>query len=164
MNAVARWIRGKAFSLGLRKGPPPLDDLIQPEGKEHYDRTCALVTEHGWACIYVGDHANETGNFGYTVGLSGKGLPELLFVIDESDIAMAMLNAIATRLVEHGPGVPDGFAPFPGQQLRLRNIYPVEFYRKCVMAGIWAIEHDAMAGATGMQVVLAEADGSFPRD
>ena len=164
MGGINRWIRDKASSLRFRKGPPPIDELIQPAAKEHYDATCALVEKHGWACMYVGSAEGGLDNFGYTVGLSGKGLPELLFVVEESDAATSMLNAIAERLVQHGPNVPDGFEPFPGPEVRLRNIYPEEFFRKCVMAGLWALDHRTIAGATGMQVVIAGKDGTFPPD
>ena len=137
---------------------------MQPDARPQYDRTCALVAKHGWAVIYVGDHENELENFGYTVGLSAAGLPELLFVVEESDVATSMLNEIARLLVKRGTNVPDGFEPFPGQALRLRNIYPKEFFRRCTIAGLWAIDHASIGGATGMQVVIAEDDGTFPPD
>ena len=166
MGGIARWLRGAAAAVGLRarKGAPSVSNLMPPEGRAYYDDTCALVKKHGWACIYVGEHENELGNFGYTVGLSGAGLPELLFVVEESDVATTMLNAVAKLLVERGTSVPDGFEPFAGEPLRLRNIYPREFFEKCVMAGLWAMDHDAMGGATGMEIVLADEHGAFPPD
>ncbi len=164
MRPVGSWIRSVTRGLGLRRGGSKIDDLIAPGARPEYDNVCALVTEHGWACVYVGVSEGDLDNFGYTVGLNGKGLPELLFCVEESDVATSMLNAIAKRLVEHGPNVHDGFEPFPTSEVRLRNIYPEEFFKKCVMAGLWAMEHGTVPGAGGMQVVLAGDDDTFPPD
>ncbi len=162
MPPFGDWLRGFGKRRDAREAAAGIDDLLTPQARPDYDRISALAAEHGWACVYVSDSSDEPASFGYTVGLNGKGLPELLFCVEEGDVAMAMLNAIAKRLVEHGPGIPDGFEPFPGPDVRLRNIYAQEFFEKCVLAGLWAIDHGTMPGAGGMQVILAGKDGSSP--
>ena len=57
--------------------------------------------------------SDEPASFGYTVGRNGKRLPAPRFCVEEGDVAMAMLNAIAKHLLEHRLGIPDSFVPSP---------------------------------------------------
>lgn len=72
-------------------------------------QTAALMEEHGWAVQAVFG-ATPADAFAYTVGLTGKDLPELWLGTLAPGQAQAILNDAAAVLVERGP-LP---APFAG--------------------------------------------------
>jgi hypothetical protein len=66
-----------------------------------------LIAEHGWSLQTVLGDEHSYG-FTYTVGLTAKGLPELLLDTLAPRQAGPVLNACADHMVEHGPlEVPD---------------------------------------------------------
>jgi hypothetical protein len=121
------------------------------------------VKKHGWACVYVAGSKAED-NFAYTVGLSAKRQPEVLLISrDDEDAACTMLNVVAKALLARTSPIHDGDAPVAkmATKVRLRRIYPDEFFDKCVFAKMWRDRH-GVTDATGMQIVFADEKGRFP--
>src|SRR2546423_1074392 len=70
------------------------DNLLRRQD-EHIDRV-------GWAVTAVVPTADDPGSgFAYTVGLTAKGLPELVIAGLDPTIAMALLNDLAGRVYHH---------------------------------------------------------------
>lgn len=72
-----------------------------PDGttEEYLDVLRATIRDHGWAVQYV---ESENRPFAYTVGLPGRGLPELLMTGLPADTACRVLNSIAHMIVDDG--------------------------------------------------------------
>jgi hypothetical protein len=65
------------------------------------DDTRAKIAAHGWTVIGVFSTPEDPGpSFAYTVGLSGKGLPELAIYGLHAQIAHSVLNEVARRMVD----------------------------------------------------------------
>lgn len=138
------------------------DGLLPPDAEPYYTRISGTVAKHGWACIYVaGDKKDHS--FAYTVGLTGKRMPELLLSTGEDqNVSCTMLNEIAKRLIARHQPVPDGYEPFGRKAVRLNKIYSAEFLDKCPLAGVWVLRHKAMDHFTGMQIVFPDEHGRYP--
>ena len=133
------------------------------EGLETYRAIAEKVAKHGWACVYVAGSKQE-GNFAYSVGLSGKGQPEVLLVSgDDYNAACTMINLVAKAILARSSPIRDGDAPVAkmSRDVRVRSIYADELYAKCLAAARWRDEH-GVKDATGMQIVLADKNGRFP--
>jgi hypothetical protein len=73
------------------------------------DDTRAKIAAHGWTVIGVFPTPEDPGPlFAYTVGLSGKGLPELAIYGLHAQIAHSLLNEVARRMVESGTALQNG--------------------------------------------------------
>lgn len=73
------------------------------------DDTRAKIAAHGWTVIGVFPTPEDPGpSFAYTVGLSGKGLPELAIYGLHAQIAHSLLNEVARRMVESGTALQNG--------------------------------------------------------
>ncbi len=73
------------------------------------DDTRAKIAAHGWTVIGVFSTPEDPGpSFAYTVGLSGKGLPELAIYGLQAQIAHSVLNEVARRMVESGSALQSG--------------------------------------------------------
>jgi len=72
-----------------------------PDGttEEYLEYLRATVLDHGWAVQYV---QSEKRPFAYTVGLHGRGLPELLMTGLSADVSCRVLNSIAHMVVDDG--------------------------------------------------------------
>jgi len=150
-----------ALGSGLLAAAPAGDGLLQPEGEAYYAKLETNVAQHGWACVFVGD--DDKHGFAYTIGLSGKHLPELLIDTQEdSKVSCTMLNVVAKKIIAHGAPVPDGYEPLGAMNGRLLKIYPKEFLEKCIYAGVWAFRHNTAERFTGMQIVFPDKNGRYP--
>jgi hypothetical protein len=73
------------------------------------DDTRAKIAAHGWTVIGVFPTPEDPGpSFAYTVGLSGKGLPELAIYGLHTQIAHSLANEVARRMVESGTALQTG--------------------------------------------------------
>lgn len=67
-------------------------------------RIQALIEEHGWAVQGVLPTADDPDpGFGYTVGLTLKGLPEIIIFGLSAELMHSTLNQVAFHMVDHGP-------------------------------------------------------------
>lgn len=115
-----------------------------------------IIAEHGWALLSVLAGENSP-RFTYTVGLAGKGLPELIiFGLDQTS-ARPVLNDLARRLVE-------GLALSTGDRLvkiATMHLVAVELSDNDVqenlrLAAVFA-DH-----FTAFQMVWPDQNGKFP--
>jgi hypothetical protein len=144
------------------------DGMLDARGEAYYAKLDATVAKYGWSCVWVGDDAKS--GYAYTVGLSGKHLPELLIdTSDDESASCTMLNVVAKKLIarraaapDRDDPVPDRYEPLGPKVVRLLRIYPKEFLQKCVFAGIWAKRHDTLSDYIGMQIVFPDKNGNFP--
>ncbi|HEY4439208.1 MAG TPA: DUF4262 domain-containing protein [Candidatus Elarobacter sp.] len=130
--------------------------LLRPEAYSRYDNIASTVAHDGWTCVYV-EHAttNTTSGYAYTVGMSGKHLPEVLYITPlKGDVACAMLTAIATRLIRRATAVPEGYEPLPTHKVHLHRIEAKSFFETCTFAGVWAVSHGTLEQAQAVQVVV----------
>lgn len=138
---------------------PPFDphSVLRPEAVARYDNIKTTVARAGWTCVYVEpSKTTATSGYAYTVGLSAKHLPEVLYITPESgEIACAMITAIATRLVRRGQAVGEGYEPLPTHKVRLHRIPPKTFFDTCTFAGVWALDHGTLRGAQAVQVIVS---------
>jgi hypothetical protein len=73
------------------------------------DDTRAKIAAHGWTVIGVFPTPEDPGpSFAYTVGLSGKGLPEVAIYGLHTRIAHSLLNEVARRMVVSGTALRSG--------------------------------------------------------
>ena len=140
--------------------PPRVDPhaVLRPEAVARYEGIQTSVARDGWTCVYVQKSTSTaTPGYAYTVGLSAKRLPEVLFITPESgEVACAMIAAIATRLVRRAQPVAEGYEPLPTHKVRLHRIAAKEFFDTCTFAGVWALDHGTLRGAEAMEVVVAK--------
>ena len=59
----------------------------------------STIADHGWAVQFV---ESERRPFAYTIGLHGRGIPELLITGLPPHTSMRLLNSIAHQIVEDG--------------------------------------------------------------
>lgn len=137
------------------------EQLLPPAAVPIYRNLTATVAKHGWACVAVGGKASH-GGFAYTMGLSSKDLPELLFDGDSTEAACGALNEAAERLIARHRPPHDGetIAERNGVRLVVRQIYTDEFFAKCVFAAVWRDTHHL--SATGMQVLALAKGETMP--
>lgn len=73
------------------------------------DRTVADIAKHGWSVMGVFPTKDSSGvPFAYTVGLKGKGLPELAIYGLPVAIGHQVLNAVARQMVDAGAPLVSG--------------------------------------------------------
>ncbi len=120
------------------------------------------ITQRGWAVQYVSSEDPRDIEFGYTVGLSARGLPELLVTGVPQSAAEHILDRVATELVltkNPQPRVIENV--IENYSAELRYIYAEEFFTKAIFAEIWSTLN-GVERCGGMQIVLPNPDGSFP--
>jgi hypothetical protein len=66
---------------------------------EYQDMLRDTIRDHGWAVQYV---ESDRRPLAYTVGLHGRGLPELLITGLTPDVACRVLNSLAHMIVDDG--------------------------------------------------------------
>lgn len=66
---------------------------------QYLDELREIIADHGWAVQYVEDRSRP---FAYTVGLTDRGLPELLITGMPAQKSARMLNSIAHQIVDDG--------------------------------------------------------------
>ena len=147
----------------LAAAPPPAAaghvdprSVLRPEAVSRYEGIKTAVAREGWTCVYVQPSTSTaTTGYAYTVGLSGKHLPEVLYLTPEKgEIACAMLAAIATRLVRRALPVAEGYEPLPTHKVRLHRIAAKQFFSTCTFAGVWALDHGTLHGADAVEVLV----------
>ena len=101
------------------KPPRVADDRV----RAYLDRCQALIDEHGHMVQSVFADA-RTPDFAYTIGLSTRGLPELVVIGLPSETATHALNQIAQRLAKDS--IPDhqDITEIANMPLRLRTVDP----------------------------------------
>jgi len=82
-------------------------------------RMWGLIDRYGWAVQCI-EPSRRSPSWGYTVGLSGLGLPELVATGLKPDRLMNLLNALAAHVVH-------AEAPEPGSQVHLIDGPLLEF-------------------------------------
>lgn len=129
-----------------------------PDGttEEYLDVLRATIREHGWAVQYV---ESENRPFAYTVGLHGRGLPELLMTGLPADTACRVLNSIAHMIVD------DGTVLAPAMHIDYKDRFLIE---------VVEVEHPevhlkftvALFGprVRALQLVWADGKGCWPWD
>ena len=120
---------------------------------DYLDQLRSNMVEHGWAIQYVEDNRTP---YAYTIGLHGRGLPELLVTGVSPQRAVRVLNGVARIALRDA-------APTPGARIQLPAGPLIEFV---------AIDHpDAhmdMAVAfygvefSALQLVWADGRGRWP--
>nr|WP_156686303.1 DUF4262 domain-containing protein [Mycobacterium sp. Marseille-P9652] len=122
--------------------------------EEYLDELRATILDHGWAVQYV---ESENRPFAYTVGLHGRGLPELLMTGLPPDTSCRVLNSIAHMIVD------DGTHLAPAMHIDYENRFLIE---------VTEVEHPDVhlkLAATlfgprirALQLVWADDKGRFP--
>ena len=121
--------------------------------------TRAKIAAHGWTVIAVFPTAEDPGpSFAYTVGLSGKGLPELAIYGLSGQVAHSLLNEVARRMVESGVALQTGdrvegvlVDDVPLVAVAMTDARDLNLVREC---------YGAVAAA--VQVVWPDSDGVLP--
>ena len=121
--------------------------------------TRAKIAAHGWTVIAVFPTPEDPGpSFAYTVGLSGKGLPEVAIYGLPGQVAHSLLNEVARRMVESGVGLQTGdriegvlVDEVPLVAVSMTDARDLNLVREC---------YGAVAAA--VQVVWPDSDGVLP--
>lgn len=92
-------------------------------------RLADLIKQHGWAVQYVGPGAcsvpgccggpDDAQSFAYTIGLHGRGHPELLIFGLPFDLSARVLNDVARRIVAGSRLAADRLLESPDWGFRL---------------------------------------------
>lgn len=134
---------------------------------EYWQSILDLVDEHGWAVTVVfggeDDQGGLTPSFSYTVGLSAKGLPDLLIFGLPEQSAHPILNAIVRKAFDGQIALRDGqvVREAANLPLKLRVIEPAE---KGLETALGARRFAAENGheAQILQVLWPDLAGTFP--
>jgi hypothetical protein len=119
------------------------------------------VRRSGWTIIDVDGDAS-TPPLSYTVGMGGRGRPDLLLIWDADKAARAaMLGAVAETLVKRRGPLPNHFEPLGPGRVRLNRVYDEKFFERCPLASSWNALHGVKKGG-GLQIVFADANGRYP--
>lgn len=129
----------------------------------HMEETARLVAKYGVAMTGVFDPKEEYPNYTYTVGLTAKGLPELLFVgALPHQYEARLLNGLAQHLL-NGDFVPTEGAEFFDAAL---TGVPVRFHVVPVQSEQDPYPGDAMRlygeVVQVVQVLLPDKHGRYP--
>ena len=153
----------------LAGAPPAAADGAAADRAAHadlrlYDRAKDQVKQHGWWCVPVRGARGERG-FAYSMGLSGKHLPELgIFGTDDPATACAAIDRVARALVAAGRFPRNGAEVFRNGEGRvvLRAVLRNEFFDRCTFAKRWRDEHH-VADARAMQILVLDPGEPLPR-
>ncbi len=129
-----------------------------------YEHAQDQVRRHGWSCVQVKADRPEHA-FAYSVGLSGKGLPELgMFGVDDTAVACAAIDRVARILVVARRAPPSGAEVFRNADGRvvLRAVLRKQFFERCALARRWRDEH-RIADARAMQILVLAPGEPIPR-
>ncbi|HWD03988.1 MAG TPA: DUF4262 domain-containing protein [Amycolatopsis sp.] len=124
-------------------------------GQEYVAEILARIDEHGW-CVQGVLGTDFRPPWAYTVGLTARGLPELLVVGLAPNLASALLTALAEHALSEGP-------PRPGEVYSMRRLPSVE-----IVAVAEPSAHLLIAAALygreiqALQLVHADEAGRFP--
>ncbi len=129
-----------------------------------YSRATDQVKHQGWSCIAVKGDRPENG-FAYSIGLSGKQLPELgIFGTDDPATACSAIDRVARALLASGRPPRSGAEIFrnPDGRVVLRAVLRKQFFGRCALAKRWRDEHH-VADARAMQILVLAAGEPIPR-
>ena len=122
------------------------------------------VRQRGWSCVSVkADRAEHA--FAYSVGLSGKHLPELgIFGTDDPAVACAAIDRVARALILAGRPPRNNAELFHNTDGRvvLRAVLRKQFFDRCALAKRWRDEHH-IADARAMQILVLDPGEPIPR-
>ncbi len=122
------------------------------------------IRQRGWSCVQVKAGRAEHA-FAYSVGLTGKHLPELgMFGIDKPAVACAAIDRVARVLIDAARPPRNGAEIFRNVDGRvvLRAVLRKDFYERCVLAKRWRDEHH-IADARAMQILVLTPGEPMPR-
>lgn len=130
----------------------------------YQQRILGMIKKHGFAVqtVFAGEDHSIEPFYAYTMGLSAKGLPELLVVGLPLAIAQNFLQTIAERMRAGVLRAEDGFI--------ITDVASMPLYLKAVdlsTAGEFALGARQLASEHGyplsfIQVVFPDAKGIFP--
>lgn len=127
-----------------------------------WERMLEIVSSKGWGLQYVFPNPDlSMPSFTYTVGLSAKGLPDLL-VFGLPQQAHGIVNDIAQMLVDSKTGFEDGqvIREVASLPIMLRSLGLSDGFKFATGAKRFAEERDYTAGL--MQIMLPDEAGRFP--
>ena len=133
-------------------------------GTSEYQHVQDQIRQRGWSCVQVKSGAPEHA-FAYSVGLSGKHLPELgMFGSGDPAVACAAIDRVARVLIAGGRAPRNGAEIFRDADGRvvLRAVLRNQFFDKCTLAKRWRDEHH-IAGARAMQILVLDLGEPLPR-
>lgn len=81
-------------------------------------RMFAIIDRSGWMVQYVEGNDHEP-SFAYTVGLTGKGYPELYVATLPAQESAALLNEVARRMVDGADRISGVVAVTGGRRFRV---------------------------------------------
>jgi hypothetical protein len=122
------------------------------------DRMRQLITRYGWAVQYVEADRARPG-WAYTVGLTPRGVPELLITGKPPDESCAVLNRVAEHVLHAEP-------PDPGDQVPLVGGPLVEFVRvqRPDVHLLTSVTFYGSEQVHALQLVWADERGRWPWD
>jgi uncharacterized protein DUF4262 len=129
-----------------------------------YEHAQDQIRERGWSCVAVKAQRAEHA-FAYSVGLSGKHLPELgVFGTDDPSVACSAIDRVARALIAAGRAPRNGAEVFRNADGRvvLRAVIRKEFFDRCTLAKRWRDEH-RIADAHAMQILVLDPGEAMPR-
>lgn len=127
-----------------------------------WDQMLERVGKYGWTLQYVfGDPDLSMPSFTYTIGLSAKGLPDLL-VFGLPQEASGIVADIAQMMVESKTRLADGLVirDVASVPLKLRSLGLSDGFKFATGAKRFAREQHYTASL--MQIVLPDQAGRFP--
>jgi hypothetical protein len=133
-------------------------------GTPDYGHVQTQIRQRGWACVSVKADRPEHA-FAYSVGLSGKHLPELgMFGTGDPAVACAAIDRVARVLIAGGRAPRNGAEIFRNADGRvvLRAVLHGQFFDKCTLAKRWRDEHH-IRDARAMQILVLDPGERMPR-
>jgi len=137
---------------------PPAPDALR------YSRATNQVHRQGWSCVAVNGGRPENG-FAYSVGMSGKHLPELgIFGTDDPATACSAIDRVARALLAAGRAPRNGAEIFRNGEGRVvvRAVLRKQFFDRCNLARRWRDEH-RLGDASAMQILVLDPGESPAR-
>lgn len=112
----------------------------------------ALIAEHGWAVVGV---EHDFVPFAYTVGLTEKGLPELLLEgIGPMTGGQAILNELAERQIKAGAFEDGQVTQAEGRQLRIEPLHTL-----IKLKGVTGLYKRHQPAPTARKIVIVPTKG-----
>ena len=133
---------------------------IARQAEADYAQVAKTVAHAGFACIPYDEASGAGEHFSYTVGLTSKGLPEIMIFTDQSGAEQcAQLESVVPWMLKHRDVLHHNAVV--RKDVRLQPVYPAEFFEHCPLAAVWVARHH-ISSAYGMQMVFADDHGAFP--
>lgn len=123
------------------------------------------VAEFGWSVQAVfGDPSTGTPSFAYTIGLSHRGVPDILVLGLPAEAALPILNEIARQLIEDESKTADGTLLHKVANLPLKVAAADQAHAQYFAKMSQSYAETQGIDATFVQIILPDAKGLFPGD